>query len=292
MIMAAMASMAMLPFALLVLLQLFAAVRAADNGLGLTPVRATCRGCRGCYGCCGRTASRSSPPPTLPAHSLSLAVHVCRTRLLAVHQPMGWRNWNFYQGEITQEIMEANMHAMVDKSRTPLGHSEPASLLELGYTHAGLVSESAAQRVSLCRHARVPRCAAPHDIAGWLTVNGTSQDDNWQACGAGVGGSFHAADGTPLINTSRFPSMKSMVATGHRLGLKVGWYDNNCICGEGSARLNATQVAKDVEGNVKYIAEMQFDGLKVGARARHHLWCTQLDHTPSLSPHDHLLPMA
>ena len=43
---------------------------------------------------------------------------------------------NFYQGEITQEIMEANMHAMVDRSRTPLGHSAPASLLELGYTRA------------------------------------------------------------------------------------------------------------------------------------------------------------
>ena len=98
---------------------------------------------------------------------------------------MGWRNWNFYQGEITQEIMEANMHAMVDATRTPLGHSKPASLLELGYTRAGL-------------------------------------DDNWQACGTGVDGSFHAADGTPLINLTRFPSMKSMVATGHSLGLKVG----------------------------------------------------------------------
>ena len=28
------------------------------------------------------------------------------------------------------------MHAMVDRSRTPLGHSAPASLLELGYTRA------------------------------------------------------------------------------------------------------------------------------------------------------------
>jgi hypothetical protein len=35
----------------------------------------------------------------------------------------------------------------------------------------------------------------------------------------------------------------------HAKGLKVGWYDNNCICGEG--RLNATQVAADVEGNVR-----------------------------------------
>ena len=41
------------------------------------------------------------------------------------------------------------------------------------------------------------------------------------------------------------------------------FYDNNCICGEGSAHLNEAQVEKDVEGNVKYIAEMGFDGLKV-----------------------------
>ena len=52
-----------------------------------------------------------------------------------------------------------------------------------------------------------------------------------------------------------------MRLTGHSLGLKVGWYDNNCICGEGSAHLNATQVAKNVAGNVKYITEAGFDGL-------------------------------
>jgi hypothetical protein len=30
-------------------------------------------------------------------------------------------------------------------------------------------------------------------------------DDNWQACGAGVRGSFHDANGRPLVNRSRFP---------------------------------------------------------------------------------------
>ena len=53
-----------------------------------------------------------------------------------------------------------------------------------------------------------------------------------------------------------------MVDAGHTLGLKVGWYDNNCICGEGSAHLSASQVAKDVAGNVKYLIDMGFDGLK------------------------------
>jgi hypothetical protein len=28
-------------------------------------------------------------------------------------------------------------------------------------------------------------------------------DDNWQACGAGVRGSFHDANGRPLVNRSR-----------------------------------------------------------------------------------------
>ena len=56
--------------------------------------------------------------------------------------------------------------------------------------------------------------------------------------------------------------MASMVATGHRLGLHVGFYDNNCICGEGSAHLDPEQVAKDVQGDVDYITSVGFDGLK------------------------------
>lgn len=92
---------------------------------------------------------------------------------LGLRPPMGWRNWNFYQGEITQDIMEANMRALAAKERAAPGDKtgKKVSLLELGYERAGL-------------------------------------DDNWQLCGAGVGGSFHSEDGTPLINTSRFPDMK------------------------------------------------------------------------------------
>eukprot|EP00662_Eupelagonemidae_sp_cell21_P048058 gene48058-41154_t len=56
--------------------------------------------------------------------------------------------------------------------------------------------------------------------------------------------------------------MKAMIDFGHARGLKVGWYDNNCICGEGAARLTPEQVATDVEGNVQYIATVGFDGLK------------------------------
>merc|ERR1719401_2150442 len=59
-------------------------------------------------------------------------------------------------------------------------------------------------------------------------------DDGWQHCRGGVNGSFHDAEGNPLIDTRKFPSMKNMTDHGHSLGLKVGWYMNNCMCNENS----------------------------------------------------------
>ncbi|EDQ90448.1 uncharacterized protein MONBRDRAFT_3278, partial [Monosiga brevicollis MX1] len=104
---------------------------------------------------------------------------------------MGWRSWNCYHADIDQGKMESVMAAMVNRSRLVVG--QPTSLHDLGYQDVGL-------------------------------------DDNWQACGAGHQGSFFSEDGTPLINTDRFPNMTAMVEHGHALGLKVGWYMNNCIC--------------------------------------------------------------
>ena len=102
--------------------------------------------------------------------------------------PQGWRSWNAYGADITQEKMIAAAAAMVNRSR---GHS----LLDAGYTNCGL-------------------------------------DDYWQACGTGTGGSFHNETGYPLVNLTRFPSMKAMTDRGHSLGLKMGWYANNCGCNE------------------------------------------------------------
>ena len=83
------------------------------------------------------------------------------------------------------------MDAMVSRNRTVQG--KPTSLADLGYLNCGL-------------------------------------DDNWQQCGAGVGGSFHDAQGNPIINKDRFPDMRGMTDYAHSLGLTTGFYDNNCIC--------------------------------------------------------------
>jgi len=138
---------------------------------------------------------------------------------------MGWRNWNFFQGSITQEIMQSQMRAQVEYKRPVVGLEKPASLRDVGYVHSGL-------------------------------------DDAWQACGTGVQHSFHNKTGWPLVNLTRFPDMKAMVDFGHSLNLSIGWYDNNCICGEGSSHLSRDQVNLDVKGNVEFIVEMGFDALK------------------------------
>ena len=51
-------------------------------------------------------------------------------------------------------------------------------------------------------------------------------DDNWQACGSGIGGSFHDATGRPVVNQKLFPDMAAMVQQIHSLNLKAGWYLN------------------------------------------------------------------
>ena len=55
---------------------------------------------------------------------------------------------------------------------------------------------------------------------------------HYQACKTGVQGSFHNASGYPLIDKTKFPDMKAMTDHAHSIGLKMGWYANNCGCNE------------------------------------------------------------
>jgi len=87
-------------------------------------------------------------------------------------------------------------------------------------------------------------------------------DDNWQACNGGFNGSFHDAEGNPLINKVRFPNMAEMVAHIHDLNLKAGFYLNNCICPEKSATL-WNPVEKHYEGDVTATTAFGFDSVKL-----------------------------
>ena len=110
-------------------------------------------------------------------------------------------------------------------ARTRKVDGKPTSLLDVGYNNAGL-------------------------------------DDAWQACGAGEKGTFYGADGKPMINTTTFPDMKAMVDHGHHLGLHIGFYLNNCICGMAPGTFNASFVDKIYAGCVDTVVENGFDGVK------------------------------
>ena len=90
-------------------------------------------------------------------------------------------------------------------------------------------------------------------------------DEGWEGCGMGVqrtpkGGppymSQHYANGTPVIN-AKFPDMMGLVTYGHSKGVKMGWYENGCACGE------KVEVEINYEGDVKMLHDFGFDAVKL-----------------------------
>lgn len=144
---------------------------------------------------------------------------------LAITPPMGWRSWNCFHGDVTDGMIRSIVDVITAKSRIVNGAM--MSLKDLGYVHVGV-------------------------------------DDGWQACGEGYNSSFHAYDGTPVVNNSKFPSLKGLVEYGHAKSVKMGWYDNNCIC------MDSYTLAKDPEwaersfaGDVQLLLDAGFDSIKI-----------------------------
>jgi len=89
-------------------------------------------------------------------------------------------------------------------------------------------------------------------------------DDYYQLCHAGAAGSFHNASGYPIIDHTKFPDMKAMTDHAHSLGLRMGWYGNNCGCNEhesvpswGPGNIN------HYKGDVQATIDFGFDGIKL-----------------------------
>jgi len=142
---------------------------------------------------------------------------------------------------VNQPLMMSIMDAITDRSR--LVNGKPMSLLDVGYDHVGL-------------------------------------DDNWQKCNAGINGSFHDAEGKPLINAERFPDMKKMNDYAHSKKVKSGWYMNNCICNEQN-KLQPNW-SPQMHGDVSAIVDLEYDGVKIdGCGPSHDLleWAQLLNQT-------------
>ena len=84
-------------------------------------------------------------------------------------------------------------------------------------------------------------------------------DDAWEACGAGVNGSYHNSSGWPLVNTTRFPDMAGLTAYARAQNVTMSWYGNACGCGKQERTLAQPHYEQDAAALVQY----GFSGLKV-----------------------------
>lgn len=96
-------------------------------------------------------------------------------------------------------------------------------------------------------------------------------DDAWQMCGSygPLNYTYHLEDGTPVLNTTRFPSLNTMTAYAHSHNLTAGWYGNNCICKDHIS----DAISFAAEAN--FIMDAGFDSLKLdgcGAQENIELW--------------------
>ena len=79
----------------------------------------------------------------------------------------------------------------------------------------------------------------------------------WEGCGQGVNGTQHDKNGDPVIDKKRFPDIAGLVKYGHERGLKVGWYENGCACGE------KTEIRRNYQGDIRTLHALGFDGVKL-----------------------------
>eukprot|EP00039_Didymoeca_costata_P021705 m.345237 g.345237 ORF g.345237 m.345237 type:complete len:764 (+) comp25973_c0_seq1:95-2386(+) len=141
---------------------------------------------------------------------------------LGVSPPRGWRSWDAFLSSSSQAKQQAAVDALIDKSRKVDG--VPTSLYELGYNRIGL-------------------------------------DDGWQDCGKGVNGTFHTADGRPLVKNTTFPSLSQLNSYAKNKGVGSGWYLNTCDCCERG--LLKPDWPPQMHGDVNAVVSLGFDGLKL-----------------------------
>ena len=135
--------------------------------------------------------------------------------------PMGWRSWNAFASDIDERTMLDAIEMLLRPIRTR--HHGRTTLADVGYRMVGL-------------------------------------DEGWEACGVSAARppfAQHAADGSPTINTTRFPDLSALVQRAHNSGLRIGWYLNGCHCGE------RTEAEANYAGDVRLLTAFGFDGAKL-----------------------------
>lgn len=103
-------------------------------------------------------------------------------------------------------------------------------------------------------------------------------DDAWEACGAGVNGSYHDASGRPIVNASRFPDLRALTAGARAKGVTMSWYGNCCGCAKAEHKLSEPHYVQDAQAAADY----GFSGIKIdgcGNEPNMTSWATALNAT-------------
>jgi len=92
-----------------------------------------------------------------------------------------------------------------------------------------------------------------------------NMDDGWQDCGAGVNGSFHDAEGFPILDPAKFSNVSAMTELARTLGLRSGFYVNNYICGSGECAggVGGAQYTRVMHSTVAWLKQHGYEYLKV-----------------------------
>ena len=87
----------------------------------------------------------------------------------------------------------------------------------------------------------------------------------WQACRYGVPpAKFHDAEGMPIVDGLKFPSLKASVDRAHALGLRAGFYVNNCLCAEVDMLSgDAPRIDAAITATSEAIVAIGYDAVKI-----------------------------
>lgn len=158
---------------------------------------------------------------------------------LGLRPPQGWRSWNAYGTAITQGVILEAAQVMAAPRSLP-GSKRNSSFKALGFTYVGI-------------------------------------DEGWAKCHAGVNGSFHRLDGSPIVDTAKFPSLQQLTDDIHKLGLRAGWYAACDGCAERSW-IGEANIARHMRATVQAVVDYGFDSLKLdsGSEFNNLTWWAEL----------------
>ena len=161
---------------------------------------------------------------------------------MAMRPPMTWRSWNSFATQISSSVILRNAQGLVDESRAIRNMPPGSSLRSLGYAEVGA-------------------------------------DEGWAMCAPPPGYPpndymYHKgnADGSisPQINVDLFPDMAGLVAAIHALGLRAGWYLNDCLSPPLCFKSGDTCSDECTPGDVAALNQYGFDSVKLDGCSKQH----------------------